>query len=320
MDGNDMFITADFIYWEASQDGLQFAQSTPIQVLNTGFAPTSGTGAVYEIGEKWAPGFKVGLGTDLDHDGWDLYAEYTWYKANQTRSTPVFTGSFAVPVASDNPLAINSPFSDVSPILSSTANWNLRLNVIDLEMGRNMYLSPRLTFRPEFGVKGTWLKQNFNASEETFATSITNNGITTTYGHFFNSTTNTMKNWGVGLRGGFDTAWHFCREFSLVGKLAFTGLWETFKVTRVDSGTAAGTTTTLTNINGAHTYHHLRPVVEWMLGFRYEMWTCGDDFHFAFDAGWEAQQWFGQNEFFISQTNGNDLGFQGLNVRVRFDF
>ena len=53
-------------------------------------------------------------------------------------------------------------------------------------------------------------------------------------GNFDQTTKNEIKNWGLGVRAGMDTSWHFTRAFSIIGDLAFTGLWEQFKVTRFD--------------------------------------------------------------------------------------
>eukprot|EP01066_Platyproteum_vivax_P005787 Platyproteum_vivax@DN17456_c0_g1_i1.p1 len=63
--GADVFITADFIWWKAVQEGMQYAFSGGI-VLGTSPAFTSASsGHVKEVGDAWAPGFKVGLGLNL---------------------------------------------------------------------------------------------------------------------------------------------------------------------------------------------------------------------------------------------------------------
>jgi hypothetical protein len=64
----NVFLTADFIYWTIRQDGMFYAVS--------GAGTGASGGKVHDLDWKWEPGFKVGLGFNLPHDGWDLFAEY----------------------------------------------------------------------------------------------------------------------------------------------------------------------------------------------------------------------------------------------------
>ena len=64
--GADVFITADFIWWKASEEGLAFSGSG----LNSGSASSAADvftspskGKIASVGEDWAPGFKVPMNT-----------------------------------------------------------------------------------------------------------------------------------------------------------------------------------------------------------------------------------------------------------------
>jgi len=267
-------------------------------------------GKVYHLDGNWNPGFKVGLGWGLGHDGWDILAEYTWYQSSKSKGTPTLTTAHPL---YDAYWFVNNPINPVVPTFeSASGKWKLNFNVLDVSLGRNMYLSPRLEMRPHFGLKATWQKQVLHADFFNFA-------HTTDI-----SMKNRSKNWGIGTRAGFETAWHFSREFSLVGDVAFSGVWEEFKVKRVDNTTTLATGVAVNNVSMTSHVWGLRPVLEWDLGFRWETWTCGDEWHFAIEADWESQTWFDQNQFLrlagSAEQNGGDLSMQGLTLKFRVDF
>ena len=68
------FVTADFIWWKAQEDGLDFAlNGTSIAGVEAGFLPeTASRGTVKGPHFSYEPGFKVGAGLKFEHDGWDL--------------------------------------------------------------------------------------------------------------------------------------------------------------------------------------------------------------------------------------------------------
>ena len=165
--------------------------------------------------------------------------------------------------------------------------------------------------RPFYGLKGAWNKQHMNIAFNSLSTAITN------------SMTNEVKNWGVGVRAGIDTSWHFCRGLSIFGDMAFTGLCEEFKARRFDTSATAGVITGST-ANLKENQYVVAPVIEWMLGLKWETGLSCDAYHLSIAAAWEEQVWFGQNKFLRLQytvpTNGDTLTLQGLTVDVRFDF
>ncbi len=315
--GMEWFVTADYTYWTAREESLEFA--TVITEQGPTPAPTQagGQGKVYRPDNKWVSGFKVGLGTDFCHDGWDVYAEYTWFRSTSSSNPSGFqTVSTALPALVDPYWNINALLFEGSDFgfSSASAKWRVDMNVVDLELGRNFYVSPRLMLRPFYGLKGAWNKQHMNVAY---------NGVDReSIDPVELSTKNQIKNWGIGVRAGMDASWHFTRAFSIIGDLAFTGLWEQFKVTRFDVTDRAGAQTSLIDLK--ENQYVVKPVVEWMLGLKWETGISCDTYHLSIAAAWEEQVWFGQSKFLripgCAPTNGNDLTFQGLTVDVRFDF
>ncbi len=312
----DWMVSADYTYWTACEDNMEYALQSTAQ--GTGATEGANEGHVYRPGNKYASGFKVGLGSDFCHDGWDVFAQYTWFKSTNNNHTSGDSDDGVAGSLTDAYWfadSINNPIATTSYV-SAASQWRVNMNVVDLALGRNFYVSPRLMLKPFYGLKGAWNKQHMNVDfvlpgqagfSETFAT------------------TNHIKNWGIGIRGGMNTSWHFSRSFSIIGDMAFTALWEEFKVKRFDSRTNNVTgIVSGSNVDIKENQYGVKPVIEWMLGLKWETGLSCDAYHLAITAAWEEQVWFGQNKFLRLPGNavgtGGDLSLQGLTIDVMFDF
>ncbi len=313
--GADLYLTADFIYWNIREDRLGFA-------LTTGTNPSDPVeGRISQLDFKMKPGFKVGAGILFDHDGWDVFAEYTWIRARDINGSA--TADVGV-VFFDEPLWQRGT-GGTGSFTSVDGHWDLHyFNAIDLELGRNFYVSRYLKLRPHFGFKGTWQKQFYNTTVNETATGV---GTGVAIGNSLTETMNLRQfYWGFGIRAGLDAAFHFSRSFSTFGEIAVAGLWGQFEETRLqrefNNTTGAFVSTFHDPFNTSDNFHTIKPVIEWQIGLRWETYTCDKDFHFAIEAAWEEQYWLGQNEFitFVAETRGGDLVMQGLTVKFRFDF
>lgn len=314
--GADAFVTGEFLYWTAREDHLSYAQTTG--TVTSGSAPTTTKGKAFHPEWKFRPGFRVGVGMLFDHDGWDIYANYTWQRFNDIKSHASPEGTT---ILVDDVWFINGGAGTSSNFFSSASSkWHLEFNVVDLELGRNFFVSRHLQLRPHFGLKGTWQEQKmdvfFNGVSST-----TSNSVTTVF-PFDSASYNKNEYWGIGIRTGLDAAWHFTKSFSMIGEAAISGLWEGFEVSRQDfvHNQSRDTYTSSENLND--NFHTIKPVVELYLGLRWETWFCCDSYHMSVEAGWEEQFWGDQNQFFqiVTETRLGDLSLQGLTVKARFDF
>lgn len=314
-DGADVFVTADFIYWTAHEDHLGFASTSGSITNSTSLHVPKGT--TFHPDWEFRPGFKVGLGMLFDHDGWDIYANYTWIRFNDIdRHVHAKNSSILL---NDNIWFVNQTDSGATfSNQTASGKWKLHFNVIDLELGRNFFVSRYLHLRPHFGFKGTWQEQEMDV---TFSGTGTPSGGGSVF-NAFRKSENKMDNWGIGLRAGLDSAWHFTKSFSLVGQAAVSALWEQFEVNRKDFIHNLNANTFSSKVNYDDNFHTIKPVLELYLGLRWESWYCCDAYHFSAEAGWEEQFWGDQNQFIQEavETRLGDLIFQGLTVKVRFDF
>lgn len=303
LDGMDMFLTVDFIYWTARQDGLSYAKSG-IGDFNTD--PVKGS--VHTVDWSWEPGFKAGYGWTLDHGGWDLFLQYTWFYTNNsdtTTSSNLQPGFQVVP-----PFALNLASTALT---SASASWNLHYQTGDLELGRNYYINRYLKLRPFFGLKGTWQKQQFNSFFQMLPIE----------GSFSDITSHQKQNlWGIGMRTGLNTSWQFYKWFGLYGDFALSGMWLNYKVNRKDFlVNLPQHDQVITTYLDSH-LHQVKPVLEFALGLRFETYFNSNRLYARFQAGWESQIWINQT-FFISTAeyyNRFDLNLHGLTATLRFDF
>lgn len=302
--GWDAFVTAEFIYWTAREDQLDFAIFEPIQDGTT----LAGRGKVASPDWNFEPGFKVGVGLLYEHDGWDLYVNYTWLRVRNTRESLRVEDPQTQRIT---PIGDSASFAGLNqPILFASANWELDFNALDAELGRNFFISRCLKLRPHFGLKGTWQDQNFLVvgRDETLES----------------EDVNKLHYWGIGIRAGLDTTWHFNQCFSLVGEVAVTALWENFEVDR-KSGflpQQGGVFIPALLLYVENDFYTLKPILEFFLGLRYETWFCCDSYHISLEGGWELQWWNQQNQFFQLSLGSRcgDLNLNGLTIKLRFDF
>ncbi|MBI3211393.1 MAG: autotransporter outer membrane beta-barrel domain-containing protein [Simkania negevensis] len=323
VNGADVVISADFIWWRVIQEGTDFAftgLNTSNVASGAAIPAPQGKGNVESVGKEWAPGFKAALGLNLGHDGWDLIAQYTWLRPSHN-SNIKGPGVFAVGTGANSGSPVSFP-AGVSGATSAKAKWKLQFNVIDLELGRNFYVSQYLTFRPHIGLKGTWQEQDLKVS------SSSNSGFNvagSSSSNIFTGPVSTHWNtqqYGVGIRGGLDTSWYFVKDWSIYGGLAWTAMWTGYDDATVKSkvNNAGGVSYPFLNISQDR--FSVRYIGEFELGLRWEMWFDDDNYHVAFQAGWENQVWI-KNALFLNPVAGEtyqDLTMQGLTVKFRFDF
>lgn len=330
--GADLFVSADFIYWTAREAGLNFGTLTYVPnntqaVDNQRYTPTQSL----SVDNKYSPGFQVGLGMIMNHDGWDMLLNYTWFRT--TPKSKVYTGSFDTSVTPF--LGETFKFYKRLPITTFVGNsatvcsdWRYRFNNFDLELGRNFFVSHYLTLRPHFGLKGGWQRQYYNIYWN--ISDIVELG---TYTNIDYNTRLKQKMWNVGLRTGLDSSWMLTKNFSFIGEAAVSGVWTQFTVSHIDTATTSGSSVANENASNFQTYNQksqfysITPVLELLLGLRFDWLFSNDDYRIRLQAGWENQVWFNQNNFSAvcesvtsSNTKSNQLTMQGLTAELRFDF
>lgn len=334
MVGANIFITANFIYWKAVQEGTVSA----ISGVNPGAVPnppnilrSAKKGTLRSVGRDWSAGFKGGFGVNLPHDGWDICASYTYLHPNNDSSVKREFN----PTTGEGVISLQSPNDGYGPYGSSNegsyyrwdriaSHWSLNFNMIDLELGRNFYLSQFLTMRPFVGLKGTWQSQSLNT--HLFIANGVNLGVEEPLSGPYRIKYNNDV-WGIGPRGGFNIDWYLTKNWSLYGNMACTSMWATYTDLKREDTVSnfdqvlGHKTPKMVNTDKDH-YDSVKWIGEIGFGFRWEIWLYNHTYHFAIQSGWENQVWLNWTSFqsIIQPDHWENLSFGGLNLKLRIDF
>jgi len=300
MSDNGWYIFVSPTYWHASVGNNDWAYK------NQNVASSSPTFSMYKLDFKWAWGFKVGLGVNMDHDQWDSDIYYTWFR---TRNSSAIGATDTQENFITHDL-LNNGF----PL--GIREHKISFNMIDWELGRAHFVSKSLALRPHIGLKGGWINQDVSQATE-YSTSSSSLKITNDF-------------WGIGTSGGVNTSWMLgnldSHRFSLMGDFAGALMYghfdNAYKIDALANATATTTTTTIRSLNR----NLAVPMLQAMLALGWDTEFYDNQCHFGFKVGYEFQYWFRQNQMLAVSGNtgfirlSDDLSLQGLTIDFRFDF
>jgi hypothetical protein len=295
----DFFLSADFIYWEAREKGLELgtfeyhvATKTPGNVVNLDW--------------KYQPGFKVSLGYNSESDDWTFYAQYTF-----------FHNMIFKELDQANLSSVISPWLLVPPFARKVlAEWKRDFDILDFECGRAFYLGKRVTIQPFFGTRAYFFQQKYTFSAASLANTIEN----------FSS----AKSWAIGGRAGIDTRWILGYGFRIFANTASDLVYQNFK-TKISNFVNHLTHFTYIDNSG-----YIVPNFELALGLGWGSYFNGSKYHFDITAGYEFQYFWNQNMMrrlkdsapneqeegkpLIADGEAGGLMLHGLTFTARFDF
>jgi hypothetical protein len=296
---NRLFTTADVLLWKAQQDDLGFAIKSKNQTVIR-----KGKGKYPKFNWDW--GFRVGLGYNIPHDLWDIRGSYTRFKTQTRTKENVSSSEFLFPTWS---------YQSTGYVSQALAQWNMNLQLGDVEVGRAVLASKSISLRPFFGVRGAWIYQKYNISykggsalplEETNDVSMKNNF------------------WGVGGRIGLDSTWAIAKGWSFFGDGALSLLSGYFDVQQKDQLRKSDTTA----LSITDRPSKMISIFDLALGLQYDTFFDRNRYHLGIKMGYEFLYLFDQNEFIrfisanpaLSSRSSGDLSLMGLSLGVRFDF
>ena len=308
-------IFADYILWEARAGNTAFAYDGMPQAASGTSTAGLAQGKAYNPGFKYSSGFKVGASAELGFDNWDLEAQYIWLRPGykQTKMYATDTTYAATTAAAE---WMNAPSG--TRLLNATGQWRLNYNLVQLNMGRNYMISPNLSFRNYYGIRGAWFNQK-NDTRYFFGDS-TSTASDATTGRTNYQVWQRQNWWGVGFQTGVDTAWMFDENWSIYANFGTSLLWGRFNNRNQVKNTTANPDTF--DENWRQSNYGLQPTLDIEMGFRWVMTFDDNSYAFLLQAGWEQQIWFNQVRMntYVSNYSQGDLSIQGFNLRARFYF
>lgn len=276
----------------------------------------------------WNGGLRVGFGYSFPCDGWDMSASWTYIagKGNgkvsrdlseehhhdeclcNNKHTRIFPAWMAVPFAVD----------------SNKARWKTNINLVDIEMGREFFVSKFVTLRPFTGVRLAQIDQKYDLRAKVDRDS--------QFVSFKAETSMQCKYQGAGLRGGLDSEWGLGYGWSLYGNAALSALYGSFGIHwdyELDHVFHPDRTEQITKSDRDGAFVAM---LDSSAGFRWKQFFNNDHLALTLQIGWDYYIFFNQNRFedmlddhkghqvHTSQFNRGDLGAQGLNLAVKIDF
>lgn len=305
-DGVDLWLQAEALYMHATEDGLDFA-------IENDATSTFQHGHIKNAKYDWSWGFRVGAGYNMPHDGWDLFLNWTWFHCHNHHTTNAGTGEFLF-----GTLQIPNGSATNFQATSAGTHQHLRLNLLDLEMGREFFVSKWLTVRPHVGLRGAWIRRHFEV-EYAGGTAL---GVNELENEFH------ARYRGVGLRSGFDTQWGLGSGWSIFGQMAFSLLYGRHQMNTEENLEApSGATTLRGKVRNRLTM--VRAMTDLALGLRWDHLFYDDRYRVRLQLGWEQHDLFGFNRDidFVDDvvkgkftSNRGDLALSGVAFQARFDF
>ncbi len=333
---NDIYVTGAFLWWlpDEADFSLGFNQQTSYVDSTATVAGSGANGNVVRFGYQWKPGFRVGLGWQSHTaEGWDVYLDWTWYKnkTTQSASASVRTGGAGIiPFWG----FYDSGFGGVAEIYGNMkASWRLLYNMIDLELGRDFYVSCALSLRPYMSVEGGWIHRKWNVSysDPVF---VTVDAASDSYGSKSNY-------WGVGPRAGLSGNWWLGKGFKFFGNLS--GSLLSGRVTKNTASLVHIQTSDVTLSGQSNTWSdnqvfRIVPHLQAIVGAGWDFCFCCERYRFGVSAGWEVNEFWnvpmalypdrnnspsgiaGFNPIFNRENRSHNIGLSGLTAEARFDF
>ncbi|MCL6756151.1 MAG: Lpg1974 family pore-forming outer membrane protein [Candidatus Rhabdochlamydia oedothoracis] len=302
--GWDLQVSADALLWQLFEDGLNYA----VETTNNGFPVRAD-----EVKSKYNWGFRIGLDYTLPHDNWDVALCWT-HLISSRKGSSIANDPSNVLIKTQGFASAKNPFEGYAV---ANSRYHNRLDQINLNVGREFFVSKWVTLRPFFGLRADWLRQRLRTS---YGFSNVVNGDPVTTDQFTNQRN---KWWGMGIESGLNTQWSFCNGFSIYGNVA-TAIEYGLQKLQLNEINMVGVMEN-NSASFSRSYHICRPILDLQLGLGWDYNFC--DFHFGLKLGWENHVYFDQSRFlsyntvnYSDNTSGGSLTYQGWTLHACFDF
>jgi hypothetical protein len=318
----DFYVYGQFLLMQVKEEGLDYAMTqNTTSTNNNSFPLTGGDIQGYSTGHHnwdWTYGCRVGLGFYLNHDAWNIEAEWTYMRINNDSGKNVSGGSLL-------PFWLPPNIIIDETCIASSARWTGNINTLDLKLGKPYHISRYVIFNPYFGLRMAWIEQDYtsrNGGDFTVNTDTDEDLVVTNKNDF----------WGVGPRAGIDTEWHFGAGWYLFGKASASLLYSHFDVHQ----DLIFNTDTFYQLK--HDFYTNSPNMEIILGLCWSHLFSKNKYMVSLKAAYEMHQWWEQNRlrrFFdkdiIVDTDAaapssndevarGDLKVNGFSFAIQFDF
>lgn len=213
----------DYLLFFPNMEGLSYGSKVHVDIL---MPQLKGEKDAY-FDPHWSSGVRAGLGFKLPGRSWDLGLKYTHFDSLVKKKLfgSSITDGFPVTVG-DILLTAFAPIDiggDLQRALYSS--WKLNFNHFDIDLGREVFLSQDVRFKPYFGARILWLNHHWLL--ERVDNMISAFVVNESTGKIVQAK-NQYR--GGGPMAGFDLSLELFNGISLFGFLSGSVLWGHFKL------------------------------------------------------------------------------------------
>ncbi len=296
----DIYLQGSFIYWLPEQDNMEYALSSS----STGIV-NGATNSVSTLKPDFKPGFQIQGGMTFEYDNWDSYVQYTWFhNTNSSNASAPLNGNLYPS------RGFPSDTNNASAYSKAHESWNLKMDLADWVLSRPYYMSPKMTCRPMWGIRGAWIRQDLD-------TTYTSNTNVEVYAEKITS-------WGVGPEVGLTGNYTFGYGLRVFGDASADVLFTRYNTSANETNTTDSSKYSVSE----DSLNTIRPHAMLDLGFAWSSYFDNNNWHVDLMASYGFQVFWNQNMFrnAVNSTGthqtlpNGDLTIQGLNLSARFDF
>lgn len=324
-EGFHMEIFGEALFWQAKVGGREYSYSSSNMKFPKPRIPF--VGKIQEVNLDWDFGFRVGLGFLLSEENWNLNFVYTDFNtSNQTGGHQ------------DWPEGFMGLTGYLSPALKSSSSYKITYNNLDVNFGKNYFISSKLNIEPHIGLKSSWINQTqinnylINLKQEDLI--------------FFNSILkDDCHYWGLGPKAGLGSQWFIINRLSFVTQVAGSILYGKYKVTdsylaKEEKNIDKQNMQTSSSVHIKGNTYFFSPFVNMLLGLDFQGDLYRDLVKFRIFLGYEVQYFWRQNEMISAKgtlkntynslpgsilminflRSSEDLSFSGLSLLFEIYF
>jgi len=341
----DFVIDIAGFYWNAHQDGMEYAVENHV-AQNDDNSDTSELNnlinAEYQTPDfEWDFGFKAGIGYNSACDGWDFGILWTWYQGKANDQVEADADDNRVLIALESAYA--PPQGGITYATDIETHWKLKLNMIDIELGREFWNSRVVALRPFVGLRIAYIDQSWTVQHKGGSWSL--RGPTNGANNYNNEVSYENDYKGVGIRAGLDSTWNFGCGWGLYGNFAASILYGRFSIDHDESNrNAASPHEKVKILDTTESFRASRAILDLGLGVQWSTLFCACSYGLTVQLGWEQHLFFDQNQMWnvvrigddasdtpttnAANNNGEnvfhqrrgDLDTQGWTLRFTFEF
>ncbi len=340
---NGAIIDIELLVWQAHTDDLEVGVLNSNATGHPSYASQFTNASYQHMKFKWDAGVRLGVGYIFDHDCWDVYAAWTHFTGNASKDVVTSTSNTPsqtlFPTWSAAEVVLGTLAGDGNLTATSLdSHWKLKLDLIDLELGREFFAGRHLAVRPHVGLRGGWIKQNFDIQYA----GLTGAAVTTAFTGTLDDIE--MKNdfKGIGVRTGLDTEWNVGCGFCFFGDAAISILYGRYNISQQETvGDDLFLAADTVILSTTDSFNDSKAITDLALGIRWcpdmSCWCTAS--RLLLSAGWEHHMFFNQEQLKrVSTVNttltsgintdnyttyvreAGDLSTQGVTISLRWEY